>query len=395
MKLVYFDCFSGAGGDMIAGALIDAGASLDGLRAQLAHLDVPGFQVRAEKVRKQGFAATKFHVETDAAHDHPHRRLADIQGILTNAKLADSVRRRSLAVFERLARAEAEAHGVSPQEIHFHEVGAVDAIVDIVTAMLALDELAPERILCSPLPVGSGTVTCQHGVMPVPAPATAILLKGVPLAESDERAELLTPTAAAILTTLAEDFVPLPAMTIERIGTGAGTRDNQSTPNVLRVLVGSLPPSPADEADTVAVLEANIDDAPAEWLGHCVERLLRQGALDAYCLPIQMKKSRPGVVLTAICERQRVEEFETIIFEETPTFGIRRQLVRRAKLSRSHEAVETRFGTLRMKVGRRRGQVVTAAPEYEDCVSAAAEKNTPLRVVMDAAVKAWHESRSG
>ncbi|MCB9850319.1 MAG: nickel pincer cofactor biosynthesis protein LarC [Phycisphaerales bacterium] len=386
MKTLYFDCFSGAGGDMIVAALIDAGADATQLVDALKGLDVDGYNIHIEQIRKQGFAARQFVVELTNAEDHPHRHLSHIKKIIDNSQLPDRVRQRTMAAFERLADAEAEAHGTTREKVHFHEVGAVDAIVDITGAMLALEALNPERIACSHVPVGSGTVKCQHGIMPVPAPATAILLRGVPIADTEETGELLTPTAAAILTTVCDAFESIPAMTIDRIGIGAGTRDGKTRPNVLRVMLGE---AEAVGRDTVTVLEANIDDAPGEWVGYCVQRLMASGARDAYCVPIYMKKHRPGVVLTVICDEGDVSRLESIIFAETTTFGIRRHRVQRSMLLREHATVSTQYGELRVKLGKRGEQIVQVAAEYEDSAAAAEKHNAPLRKVMQAAVSAW------
>ena len=392
MSQAYFDCFSGAGGDMIVAALIDAGADPDALRRGLASLGVSGYDLGIESVRKQGFAATRFRVSLTDQGNQPHRHLKHIVEILDGSSLPATVIDRAKRIFTRLAEAEAAVHGSTVDRVHFHEVGAVDAIVDVVGAVLALDLLGVERIVCSPLPTGSGTVTCDHGVMPVPAPATAELLKGVPIAPCEEVGELLTPTAAAVLTTLASEFGPLPAMTIERIGYGAGARDGKHRPNVLRVLTGM--PTEAPATDEVTILETNVDDATPEILGHCMERLLEEGALDVYAVPIQMKKSRSGVLLCVLCEHEKAADLERLLFAETTTFGIRRHRATRAKLERRHETVPTRFGEIRMKVGEGSG-IETASPEYEDCRSAARRHGVALREVMAAAQAGWQQRGGG
>ncbi len=386
MTVAYFDCFSGAAGDMIVASLIDAGADESALREGLSSLAVGGYTLKIQKIRKQGFAATRFLVELDSTTPQPHRHLADVVEIIRSGKFPDGVRENSIRVFERLAQAEAQVHGTSVDKVHFHEVGAVDAIVDVVGAVLALQTLGVERVVCSPVPVGSGTVKCAHGVMPIPAPATAVLLKGVPLAASEETGELITPTGAAVLTTLADEFGPLPAMSVSAIGYGAGTRDGASVPNLLRVFVGAA--SDSDDADSVAVLETNIDDASGEIVGYTIERLLEMGALDAYAVPIQMKKTRPGFVLTVICETAKIPLMEGILFRETPTFGIRRRTVQRTKLTRRFETVDTAFGPIRIKIGEREG-AITASPEYEDCKAAAVKHDAALREVIAAARAAW------
>ena len=385
MTMVYFDCFSGAGGDMIVAALIDSGADADALHKGLASLGVGGYSLSIDKVNKQGFAATRFHVELDKSKQ-PHRHLGDITTIIDAAPLAEAVKKKSRQVFQRLATAEAAVHGTTIEKIHFHEVGAVDAIVDVVGAMLALELLGIDEIRCSPIPVGSGTVDCEHGTLPVPAPATVELLKGVPLAASEEVGELTTPTAAAVLTTLARGFGPLPDITLRSSGYGAGSREGRTRPNLLRVLLGDT--ADQGEMDQITVLETNLDDVSPEVVGHCIERLHREGARDAYAVPIQMKKSRPGVLLTVLCGGDQVPAMERILFAETTTFGIRRQTVQRTKLRRRHEVVTTRFGELRIKVGERAG-LVTASPEYEDCRAAAEAHGVPLGEVIAAANVAW------
>ena len=385
MAMVYFDCFSGAGGDMIVAALIDAGVDADALRRGLASLGVGGYSLSIEKVNKQGFAATRFHVELDK-RKQPHRHLGDITTILDAAPLSDAVREKSGQVFQRLATAEAAVHGTTIDEVHFHEVGAVDAIVDVVGAMLALELLGIDEVCCSPIPVGSGTIECDHGTLPVPAPATVELLKGVPIAASEEVGELTTPTAAAVLTTLAGGFGPLPEMTLRSGGYGAGSREGRTCPNLLRVLIGDA--ADRGEVDQITVLETNLDDVSPELVGHCIERLLNEGARDAFAVPIQMKKSRPGVLLTVLCGGDQVSAMERILFAETTTFGIRRQTARRTKLRRRHETVTTPFGELRIKVGERAG-LVTASPEYEDCQAAAETHRVPVREVIAAANAAW------
>ena len=389
MTIAYFDCFSGASGDMILAALVDAGADVANLRRQLEALSVGGCSILAEKITKQGFAATRITVPGHPGEDAPHRSPGTVRRIIKDAELSDWVKRQAVAVFQRLAKAEATVHACPVEQVHFHEVGAVDAIADIVGAMIALEDLGVDRVLCSPIPTGSGTVTCAHGVLPVPAPATADLLRGVPLAECDEAGELTTPTAAAVLTTLAESFGPLPAMTVERSGYGAGRREGVQRPNLLRVILGK--PVTEMQTDEITVLETNLDDVSPEVVGYCLERLLEAGALDAYAVPIYMKSSRPATLLTVLAEPQRVPDLEAILFAETTTLGVRRQTARRSKLSRRTERVETPFGLIGVKVGRRGQGVLTAAPEYRDCREAARRHHVALRVVMEAALRVWHE----
>jgi len=388
MTIAYFDCFSGAGGDMIVGALIDAGADVDVLRAGVDALGVSGYALRIERITKQGFAATRFDVRLDDSAPQPHRHLKHIVEIIERATLSSSVKERAIRVFTRLAEAEASVHGTSIEKVHFHEVGAVDAMIDVVASMLALESLGITDIVCSPIPTGSGTVRCAHGTMPVPAPATAYLLRGVPLAPCDEVGELTTPTAAAILTTLADRFGGLPGMSADTVGYGAGTRDGQHRPNVLRVLVGTAGEPDGGEQDVVTVLETNLDDVSPEVVAYCVDRLFEDGVLDAFTVPIHMKKGRAGVLLTALCEPSAAGRMERLIFAATATFGIRRYEVRRAKLRRRHEAIETPYGPVRMKIGERGGSCY-AVPEYEDCQKAALQHKVTLREVFDAARAAW------
>lgn len=392
MKIAYFDCFSGAAGDMIVAALLDAGASFDELQKRLAGLNVPGFTLKAEKVRKQGFAATKFDVIVDPAAPKPHRHLHHIEKIITDSQLSDSVKTRAVAIFGRLAAAEAKAHGTAIEKIHFHEVGAIDAIVDIVSSVICLDLLGVDEVRCSPLVVGSGTVRCEHGLMPVPAPGTAALIEGCAIAPTDETGELLTPTGAAILTTLSKQFGPLPAMTIGASGSGAGTRDGKTRPNLLRLFLGQA--DAVGETDEIVVLEANLDDTTGQIVGQAIERLFEAGALDAFCTPITMKKGRPAIMVTVLAEPIAADKLERTLFEETPTFGVRRYSARRRKLRRDWQSVETPFGQIRIKTGRLGEKIVSAAPEYEDCHQAAIVTGSPVRAVIAAAVTAW-QNRQG
>lgn len=395
MRQAYFDCFSGAAGDMILGALLDAGCPLAAVRQAVGRLGLEGVELRAEKVRRGGFAATLFRVEVaDNAPARP-RHLPEILRSIDQARLDPQIADIAKAVFQRLAEAEAAAHGIDVCAVHFHEVGAVDALVDIVGAAAALAALGIERVYCSPLPAGSGTVTCAHGVLPVPAPATARLLIGCPTTPGTADGELTTPTGAAVLTTLAAGFGPLPEMTVTAVGYGAGTRESPVLPNVLRVFVGESGVGDEAEADTVVVLEANLDDLPGQTLGHACQRLLEAGALDAYVTPIVMKKGRPGQLLSVLCRPVDAPGLEALIFRETSTFGVRYREVRRSKLARRHVSVATRFGPIRIKLGTRGGQVVQAWPEYDDCVAAARTSGVALRAVVQEALRAWTQTGAG
>ena len=380
MRVAHFDCFSGISGDMVLGALLDSGVDPAPIRAALDSLGLP-ITLEAEKVKRCGFAATKATVE--AADQENYRFLPDVEAILARGALTPRQRELASAIFRKVAVAESVAHGMPLDRVHFHEVGALDSIADIVGAAVGLDLLGVERFTSSPVPTGTGTVKCAHGIMPVPTPGTAELLKGVPLAPSSVKGELTTPTGAAILTAVVTDFTPAPSMTIERIGHGAGTKDFLEQPNILRLWIGNATDDArraTDEDDTVAVLETNLDDCPAEVIGYCFELLLAAGALDVFAVPIQMKKNRPGVLLSVIAEPGRVVELEEILFRETGTFGVRRTTAQRSKLAREEVTAETPWGPVRTKRGRREGfEIVT--PEYEDCARVAREFGVPLRAV--------------
>ena len=401
MKIGYFDCGSGAAGDMILGAMVSAGLSPDELRAALGGLRLEGWTLEARPVVKQGFAAIR--VEVHAADTHTHRHLRQITRLIEDADLPPAVRERAIRIFTRLAEAEARAHGTSIEKVHFHEVGAMDAIIDIVGAAIGVERLGLERIVCSPIAVGGGAVRCAHGVMPVPTPATAELLKGVPLVgepRSDPAAEppgeLTTPTGAAILTTLASEYGSLPPMVIRAVGGGAGGRETPGLPNILRLFVGDAAdpgPAEADQQDEIVVLETNLDDVTGEEVGHACGALFAAGAVDVFTTPITMKKNRPGVLLTVLTPPDRAAACEETIFAETTTFGIRRRRCTRRKLARSLVTVSTRFGDIHVKVGRG-ARTEIAAPEYDDCAAAAARHGVPLREVMFEARRAWQAGRT-
>jgi hypothetical protein len=386
MTIAYFDCFAGAAGDMIVGALLDAGADFAALQAELAKLGLPGYRLQAAAVQRGGMGGTHFQVEP-AEHDHHHRHLAEILEMIGRAGLSARVAANAKAVFRRLGEAEAKVHRVSVQDVHFHEVGAVDSIVDIVGACVAFELLGVEEVFCSPIPCGSGTVECAHGRLPVPAPAVAALLVGAKLAGDPLTGEVTTPTGAAILTTLAKSYGPMPAMDIQAVGYGAGSRDAGGLPNLLRVFVGAK--SDAGDADTIVELSANLDDCTGEIVGATIASLLEMGCLDAWASPIYMKKNRPAFLLSAICSPADASAVEEAIFLQTTTFGVRRRACTRSKLHREHQTVETPYGPVRVKLGRRRGQVVTAAPEFSDCQSAAASHHVSVREAMASALRAY------
>ncbi len=383
MKIAYFDCFSGVSGDMILGALVDAGLEPGTLREALASLPLSGYEVTFEKVMKNGIAATRARVV--AAGHHPARRLDDILGIIDGSALSGPVKKAARDIFTCIARVEAGIHGTGIEEVHFHEVGAVDSIVDIAGACAALDLLGIREVHCSRINVGEGTVNTAHGVLPVPAPATAALLRGVPVYSSGIQAELATPTGAAIMAHFARRFGPLPDMTITGVGYGAGMKD-LPVPNLLRVFIGDE--GTQTGLEPIVSLETNIDDMNPEFYGHVIERLLAAGALDAYITPVIMKKTRPGTLLTTLAREDSAEQMRNIIFEETTTAGIRFHRMDRAVLGRETRRVATPYGEIAVKFLLDRGRVVTASPEYEECRRIAAERGVPLRLVYDEAKKA-------
>jgi len=368
---------------MILGALVDAGVSLDALRSELRKLPLSGWDLSAREVRKGAFRALKVDVEIDRQAHHHHRGLKDILALLEASGLAPEIRDRAGRIFSRLADAEARVHGTAPDEVHFHDVGAVDAIVDVTGAVIGLALLGAERVAVSALPIGGGLVGGPHGRIPVPGPGTAELLRGFPLVDTGVRAELVTPTGAAILTTLASAPGRMPAMTVESIGYGAGTLELPDTPNVLRVLVGRLVDSGATE--TIAQVETTIDDMSPQLYEPLVERLFAVGALDVFLTPVIMKRSRPGAVLTALCQPDRVGDLARVLFEESTTIGVRWSEWRRATLPRETITVETRYGPVPFKVSRLEGRIVTVTPEFAEVARIARERGLAVREVLDQA----------
>jgi pyridinium-3,5-bisthiocarboxylic acid mononucleotide nickel chelatase len=390
MKAAYFDCFSGISGDMTLGALVDAGCSLDLLRAKLQGLQVPGWEVSSEKVWKNGMAATHIRVTTEDTQTH--RSLTTILAILESSRLDSRVKQRASAIFKKLGEAEASVHDVLIDKIHFHEVGAVDAIVDIVGACIGFEELGFEKFACSALNVGGGTAKMAHGVLPVPAPATARLLMGKPTYSNGVQKELVTPTGAAIVATLCDSFGPQPSMTVSAIGYGAGTTDLESQPNVLRIMAGEVSEKGIDShGGTIRVLEANLDDMNPQIFGYVLDKALAAGALDVFATPIQMKKSRPGMLVTILCKPEDETKFQEMLFAETTTLGVRSHLVERHALPREFVKVTTSFGDVRVKIARAHGQLRHASPEFDDCRKLAEEKNVPLHEVMEQAMLGFKE----
>jgi uncharacterized protein (TIGR00299 family) protein len=390
MRIAYFDCPSGAAGDMIMAALVDAGAPFESLRDALGKLGLQGFTLERREVMKGAFRAAKVdvhvhdhdHAGGDAGHQHPERNLRSILDLIAASGLDARVKANAARIFSRLAEAEARVHGTTVDQVHFHDVGAVDAIVDITGACIGLHLLGVDAVHCSALPVGGGFVTGAHGRMPIPGPGTAELLKGFPVVDTGVKRELVTPTGAAILTTLAASAGAMPAMTVEAVGYGAGTMELE-TPNIIRVFVGRA--SEARRTETIVQVETTVDDMQPQLWEAVMERLFDVGALDVYLTPVTMKKSRPGIVLTALCPPERVTELSRVLFEESPTIGVRWTVYERERLDRETVTLTTAYGPVPFKVSRLAGRVVTATPEFADIRRIAKEKGLPAREVLDQA----------
>lgn len=417
MRIAYLDCFSGISGDMFLGALVDAGVPPAIFENAVAALSI-GARLEISRVNRSGISATKvdvvindqkdrpfemapahaddhLHYHTIGKHDKEHgRSLLAIRKTIASTALSESVKAMAIGIFEKLGAAEAKVHNVPVGKIHFHEVGAADALVDIVCAAVGAEALGADGFVSSPLNVGGGTITCAHGTFPVPAPATVELLKGAPVYSSGIQAELVTPTGAAIIATLAKRFAPFPSMKLEKTGYGAGTRDLAGHANVLRITLGEAVAkhSASESARTVqeeaiTVLEANLDDLSPQVIGYVMSRLLEAGALDVFSTPVQMKKNRPGVLLTVLAKPDAADDLANIIFGETTTLGVRRREEQRQVLAREWETVSTRFGDVRIKFASLNGSVSHYSPEYEDCRRIAAEQRVPLKLVMQEAVQ--------
>lgn len=398
MRTLFFDCFAGASGDMILGALVAAGADARALQDQLALLDVSDFEVSFETVDRSGISATHARVRT--SDEKQHRHLSAILKIISASRLSDTIKARASRIFERLGEAEARVHNVPVEKIHFHEVGAMDAIIDVVGACVGFELLAIDRFVSSPLHVGSGMVEMAHGRFPVPPPAVAELLRDAPVYATDIVGELVTPTGAAIISTVCAEFGALPRMRVAATGYGAGTREYKDFPNVLRVMIGET-----DEATTarektfnseslimreaLVMIETNLDDTTPQTLGYVSERAFALGALDCFLTPVQMKKNRPGVLVSILCRPVEQEALTKLLFDETTTLGVRSYEVERRALEREFVGVETEFGTINVKVARRDGRVSNVAPEFEDCRAAALKAGVPLHVVERAARAAF------
>lgn len=389
-RILYFDCYAGISGDMTVGALLDLGVDIMELRHELGKLGLRGWTIETGRGQRNGISGTRFNVILEphehAGHHHgaghstsqPHRNLYDIEAIIDNSLLNDRVKADSKRIFGELARAEARVHGIPVEKVHFHEVGAVDSIIDIVGTAICLDLLGVDQLYASPLNLGGGMVQCAHGTLPVPAPATVEILRGVPVFSSGVKSELVTPTGAAIIKTMASDFIPLPPLIIEKTGYGMGSREIEEMPNLLRVIMGVR-----ENRESYVVLETNIDDMNPEFYSYLFPLLLKNGALDVYLSSIIMKKNRPGIMISVLCTGNNVNRLQDILFTETTTLGIRRREVDRVELERRVIMIQTSLGQVRVKVAYREGEVIKAAPEYEDCLRIAEERHLPLREVYD------------
>jgi uncharacterized protein (TIGR00299 family) protein len=382
MKTLYFDCFAGASGDMILGAMVAAGVEPRVLIGQLSLLNLHGYSIEFQPVDRSGLSATQARVQIPK--EHSHRHLSDILKVIYDSQLSDAVKDRAAKVFSRLAEAEAHVHNQPTEKIHFHEVGAMDAIIDVVGAAICFEVAGIERFISSPLHVGSGFIDMEHGRFPVPPPAVAELLKGAPIYSTEIKGEMVTPTGAAIISTLCSEFGPLPKMELQRTGYGAGTRQYDTFPNALRVLIGETEVQEANE-ERLWMIETNVDDMSPQIFGHVMERALAMGALDCYFTSIQMKKDRPGVLVSVLCRPDDKASLVDMLFAETTTLGVRSYEVQRRALEREIVRVETEYGPIDVKVARLNGHVVNEMPEYDQCREAARKAGVALRVVESAA----------
>ncbi len=389
MKTAYFDCIAGASGDMMLGALLDAGLPAGRLEAELAKLGLADFRLQAARVSKRGFSATK--VDVHVRDDSPERHLAEIREVVRASRFDDRLKETALRIFTRICEVEAAIHDSDPEAVHLHEVGGVDAIVDVCGTLAGLDALGVDRVHVSPLPLGRGFVDGAHGHIPLPAPAALALLKGCPVTGSAIDAELVTPTAAGVLSEIAHSFGPIPPMTVDTIGYGAGRRD-LDIPNLLRLIVGTSAEAPGLRTETLVQFETNLDDESPEIVGHLSARLMEAGALDVAVIPAQMKKGRPGLLVQVLCPPDHAAALESLLFRESSTLGVRRNEVRRDSLPRRSETIETRYGPVRVKVASLPDGGARVTPEYEDCRNAAAQSGAPLpEVYRHVAHRAAHQ----
>lgn len=389
MKIAYFDCFSGISGDMTVGALLDAGLKIETLEKELKKLGLSGYQLEVNKVTKKGISATKFKVKIK--EEGVERRFKDILTILEESKLDEEIKKETKKIFFNIAKAESKIHQKDIDKIHFHEIGGLDSIIDITSAVIGIKTLGIDEIYSSALPVGKGFVKCAHGVIPVPAPATLELLKNIPTYSRGIESEMITPTGAAIISTLAKSFGKRPLMKIERIGYGAGEKEF-TIPNLLRVCIGEK--TLKDEnlkddyvSDEVVLIETNIDDMNPEFYDYIMEKMFSQGALDVFLTPIQMKKNRPAHMLSIIVYEQNLKEILEVLFSESTTLGVRVREIKRLRLNQQNFMAETKYGKIKVKVGMFKGKIKNIAPEYEDCKKMAKQHQVPLKEVYEEAKK--------
>ena len=437
MRIAYLECFSGISGDMFLGALVDAGVPLELLTNTVAALGVDA-RLEVSRIQRSGISAIKLDViaagekelpreefwgkqshqaghshqhehshadheehdhphEHEHSHHHEHRGLKEIRGIIGRAGISETAKQKAIRIFEVLGTAEAKVHNTGIENIHFHEVGAVDAIVDITCAAVGAEALGVDTIVCSPLNVGGGTVKCAHGTFPIPAPATLEILRNAPVYSGEIQKELVTPTGAAIVSVLASRFSNFPRMKPEKVGYGAGSRDLKDFPNVVRITIGETleEHSTLVPEEAITILEANVDDMTPQLFGYVMERALQAGALDVFATSVQMKKNRPGILLTVLCRPEEAERLKQLIFAETTTLGVRMREEKRATLSRRHVSVNTKWGEIRMKVANLNGSISNYSPEYEDCRRIAEQRRVPLKSVMQEAIKVYLERKDG
>jgi uncharacterized protein (TIGR00299 family) protein len=388
MKALYFDLIGGASGDMILGAMVDAGLSIDKLKELLSGLNLKEFDIQAKIVDKNGFTATK--VDVLVTEQPPERHLNEIKDIIQKSSLPPAVQNRALQIFERIAKTEATIHNKSIDQVHLHELGGTDTIIDITGTLLALDHLEISKIYASPVPLGKGFIKGAHGQIPLPSPATTSLLKGIPIYGRDIDAELVTPTGAALLAELVDDFGPAPPMVLETVGYGAGGRD-LPIPNLLRVFIGEISSSDSATLDHLAVLETNLDDLNPEIYPYVIESLFGAGALDVTLTPIQMKKNRPGTQIQVLCEPSMMDSMRSILFRETTTLGIKQILVDRYSLPRTIQEVETPYGKIRVKIAEISPNIKKISPEFEDCRRAAQEHGIPITDIYQETIRSFRE----
>ena len=393
MKIAYFDCFAGASGDMLLGALMDSGLSVDLLKNELAKLQLTHYDLQLKKVVKKGISGSQALVIIDQEHHHHHHRhLSNIVEVIENSDLSSSVKAASIQIFNRLAEAEAKVHQTTVEKIHFHEVGAMDSIIDVVGTVAGLELLGIDKLYCSPLHVGAGFIKCAHGTLPVPAPATAELIRNLPIYSTGVEGELLTPTGAAILATLSSGFGPMPAMSVDTWGYGAGSSE-PAIPNLLRMAIGQTPNDlDGYEMEQAAVIETNIDDMTPQIYDYLIENLLEQGVMDIFLTHAQMKKNRPGTLLTVVCKPEMIAQVSDFLMHETTTIGLRWRIDNRIKAKRMIKEVSTPYGKVSIKVAAKGDQITNMAPEYEDCKRLASEKKVPLKEVIAAAKSAISDS---